>query len=76
MQHELGNGLRVEKLQFGVRRTWQAQREFPAPPIIDAEPMNKMIKFGGSQDDASDLGDQYIDDILRTAIAGVPQQAL
>lgn len=65
------NGRRVEKLQFRVEQTKQAQLEFPAPPIIDVELMGKVMNFGFSQADASDLAAQYSDDILRAAIARV-----
>ncbi|EER62349.1 initiator RepB protein [Acidovorax delafieldii 2AN] len=69
------NGRRVEKLQFRVEQTKQAQLEFPAPPIIDMELMGKVMKFGFSQADASDLVAQHSDDILRAAISRVEARA-
>ena len=69
------NGRRVEKLQFKVEQTKQAQLEFPAPPIIDTELMTRVMKFGFSQADASDLVAQHSDDLLRTAISRVEARA-
>lgn len=69
------NGRRVEKLQFRVEQTKQAQLEFPAPPIIDMELMTRVMKFGFSQADASDLVAQHSDDVLRTAITRVEARA-
>jgi hypothetical protein len=65
------NGRRVEKLQFRVEQTKQAQLEFPAPPIIDVELMSKVMKFGFSQADAGDLVAQYSDDVVLAAITRV-----
>lgn len=69
------NGRRVEKLQFRVEHTKQAQLEFPAPPIIDVELMARVMKFGFSQADASDLVAQYDDDVVRAAITRVEARA-
>ena len=65
------NGRRVEKLQFRVEQTKQAQLEFPSPPVIDVELMSRIMKFGFSQADASDLVAQHSDDIIRAAISRV-----
>lgn len=65
------NGRRVEKLQFRVQQNQQSKLEFPAPPIIDMELVGRVMKFGFSQADASDLIAQHSDDTLRTAVARV-----
>ncbi len=65
------NGRRVEKLQFRVEQTKQAQIEFPTPPIIDVELINRVMNFGFSQADAGDLVAQYSEDIIRAAITRV-----
>ena len=69
------NGRRIEKLQFRVEQTKQAQFEFPVPPIIDVELMNRVMKFGFSQTDASDLVAQHSDSIIRTTITRVEVRA-
>lgn len=65
------NGRRVEKLQFRVEQTKQAQLEFPAPPVIDAELIGRLTKFGFSESDAGDLLAQHPDDVIRMAISRV-----
>lgn len=65
------NGRRVEKLQFKVELTKQSQLEFPTAPIIDTDLMARVVKFGFSQADASDLVAQHSDDVLLMAIARV-----
>jgi hypothetical protein len=65
------NGRRVEKLQFRVEQTKQAQLEFPAPPVIDVELMGRIMKFGFSQADASDLAAKHSDAVIRAAISRV-----
>lgn len=65
------NGRRVEKLQFRVEQTKQAQIDFPAPPIIDVELIDRIVNFGFSQADASDLVAQYTEDVIRAAITRV-----
>lgn len=62
------NGRRIEKLQFKVEQVKQAQLEFVAPPIIDVELMEGVMKFGFSQADASDLVAKYSDNIIRTTL--------
>ena len=69
------NGRRVEKLQFRVEQNKQPQLEFPAPPVIDAELIGKIMKFGFSQADASDLAAQYQEDVIRAAISRVEIRA-
>lgn len=69
------NGRRVEKLQFRIEQTKQAQLEFPVPPIIDLELMNRVMNFGFSQSDASDLVAQHSDSVLRAAIIRVESRA-
>jgi len=65
------NGRRVEKLQFRVLQNQQSKLEFPAPPVIDMELVERIIKFGFSQADASDLVAQHTDETIRTAIGRV-----
>ena len=65
------NGRRVEKLQFRVQQNQQSKLEFPAPPVIDMELMDRIVKFGFSQADASDLIAQHSDEVIRTAVARV-----
>jgi len=65
------NGRRVENLQFRVLENQQSKLEFPAPPVIDMELVGRIMKFGISQSDASDLIAQHSDDNLRTAVARV-----
>lgn len=65
------NGRRVEKLQFRVMQNQQTKLEFPAPPVIDMELVERVMKFGFSQADASDIVAQHSDDAIRTAAARV-----
>lgn len=69
------NGRKVESLQFRVEQNKQPQIEFPAPPVIDAELMGRIMNFGISQADASDCLASYPDDVIRTAIARVEARA-
>jgi hypothetical protein len=69
------NGRRVEKLQFRVEQNKQPQLEFPAPPVIDVELIGRIMKFGFSQSDASDLIAQHPDDVIRAAISRVEIRA-
>ena len=65
------NGRRVEKLQFRVIQNQQAKLEFPAPPVIDMGLVDRIMKFGFSQADASDLIAQHSDDSIRSAVGRV-----
>jgi hypothetical protein len=65
------NGRRVEKLQFRVQQNQQSKLEFPAPPVIDMELVDRVMKFGFSLADASELIAQHSDDTVRTAVARV-----
>lgn len=69
------NGRRVEKLQFRVEYTKQTKLEFPAPPVIDVAVIARVMKFGFSQADASDLVAQHTDDVIRAAISRVEARA-
>jgi hypothetical protein len=69
------NGRRVEKLQFRVEQTKQAQLQFPAPPVVDVELMGRVMKFGFSQGEASDFIAQFSDDVVRAAITRVEVRA-
>lgn len=65
------NGRRVEKLQFRVRENKQCKLELPVPPVIDTELVERILKFGLSQADATDLIAQHGDEAIRTAVARV-----
>jgi hypothetical protein len=65
------NGRRVEKLQFRVQENQQSKLEFPSPPVIDMELVGRVMKFGFSLADASELIAQHSDDIVRTSVARV-----
>lgn len=65
------NGRRVEKLQFRVFQNQQSKLVFPAPPVIDTELVDRIMKFGVSQADASDMIAQHSDDAIRTSVARV-----
>lgn len=65
------NGRRVEKLQFRVQQNQQTKLEFPAPPVIDMELVDRIMKFGFSLADGSDLIAHHSDDAIRTAVARV-----
>ncbi len=65
------NGRRIEKLQFRVLQNQQSKLEFPAPPVIDMELVERIMKFGFSQADASDLVAQHTDETIRSAIGRV-----
>jgi hypothetical protein len=65
------NGRRIEKLQFRVQQNQQSKLEFPAPPVIDMALVERVMAFGISQADASDLIAQHSDDTVRTAAARV-----
>ena len=65
------NGRRVEKLQFRVLQNQQSQLEFPAPPVINSELIGRIVNFGFSHADASDLVAQHSDEAIRSAISRV-----
>jgi hypothetical protein len=62
------NGRRVEKMQFRVELSKQSPLAFPAPPVIDTEMMNRIMRFGFSQQEAADITAQYPDDKVRASI--------
>lgn len=69
------NGRRVEKLQFHVEMAKQPQLQFPAPPVIDMELMERIMKFGFNQSDAADILAKHNVDLIRTAISRVEIRA-
>lgn len=73
---EYKNSRRIEKLQFKVEQIKQAKLDFIAPPIIDVELMERVMKLGFSQADASDLLTQHSDEIIRTALTRVDNRVL
>lgn len=69
------NGRRIEKLQFRVEFNKQPQFEFPAPPVVDTELMERIMKFGFSKGTACDILAEHKDDIIRLAISRVETRA-
>ncbi len=65
------NGRRIVQLQFRVNFAEQAQLEFPTPPVIDVELMEKIMAFGINQADAGNMMALHNDEVIRTAIARV-----
>jgi hypothetical protein len=65
------NGRRVDRLQFFVEAARQPQLEFPAPPVIDLELIGRVMKFGFSQLEASELVAQHGEVTIITAAAFV-----
>ncbi len=66
---EYKNGRRVERLQFKVEPARQPHLDFPAPPVVDLDLMGRIMEFGFSQQEASDIVAQYGDDKIRASIA-------
>lgn len=64
-------GRKVERLQFRVQQTKQPQLDFPSPPVIDFELLDKVMKLGLAQGDASDILVQHGDTKVRSALAFV-----
>lgn len=59
------NGTRkVKFLQFKVEHTKQAQLEFPAPPIINLEVIERIMKLGFSQHEATNFVAQHSESSL------------
>ena len=65
------NGRRVEQLQFRVEQTKQPQLEFPAPPVIDVQLMERLMKLGMSQQEAADVMAAHGDAKLRASLGFV-----
>ncbi|MFT3859531.1 MAG: replication initiation protein [Aquabacterium sp.] len=65
------NGRRVEQLQFRVEPTRQPQLAFPAPPVIDVQLMERLMKLGMTQQEAADLMAAHGDAKLRGSLAFV-----
>lgn len=62
------NGRKVERLQFYVELKKQQNIAFPAPPLINSEIIGKLITYGFSQQEATDLTAQYSDEKIQAAI--------
>ena len=62
------NGRRVERIQFLVEQAKQPQLEFPAPPVIDTDLIERIERFGFSRADAGDLAARHSEDVVHTAI--------
>ena len=59
------NGTRkVQFLQFRVEHTKQTQLEFPAPPVINFELVERIVKVGFSQQEASNFTVQHSETTL------------
>lgn len=65
------NGRKIDRLQFRVEPAHQPQLEFPSPPIIDLALIGRIMKFGFSQEDATDFIAQHADETIQAAIAFV-----
>lgn len=66
IEHKVG--LRVQKIQFRVERAKQPQLEFPAPPVIDVELMEKIMALGVSQHDAGEILAEHGDATVRSSL--------
>lgn len=69
------SGRKVERLQFRVEQAQQPQLEFPAPPPVDTELMERVMRLGISGPDASDVMAQYPEDVIRAALVRVEERA-
>ena len=69
------NGRRIEKLQFRVEFNKQPQLEFPTPPVVDTELMERIMKFGFSKGTACDILAEHKIDVIRLAIDRVEARA-
>jgi len=65
------NGRKIDRLQFKVDHAQQPQLAFPAPPVIDLELINRIMKLGFSQQEATDFVAQYADENIQAAISFV-----
>ncbi len=63
------NGRRIERLQFHVELNKQPALVFPAPPVIDSEMVEKIKRYGFTQQEASDLSARYTENELTASIA-------
>jgi len=72
---EFRNGRSIENLQFKVEFNSQPQLEFPAPPVINTELVERVMKFGLSKGTASDIVAEHKEDVIRLAIARVEARA-
>jgi hypothetical protein len=64
-------GRRVAALQFRVELDRQPQLDFAAPPVIDVTLLEKLMSYGLSQQEASDILGKYPDTKVQQAIAVV-----
>lgn len=64
-------GRRVEALQFRVEQTRQPQLDFPSPPVIDVELLERIMRLGVNQQEAQNILAQAPDAKIRTALAAV-----
>jgi len=63
------NGRRIDRLQFHVELNRQQSLDFPPKPPIDTGLIAKIMQFGFSKQDATDLTAQYSDEKLRASLA-------
>ncbi|MFZ6773890.1 replication initiation protein [Undibacterium sp. SXout7W] len=68
---ELKNGRRIDRLQFIVQHAQQPQLAFPAPPVIDLALIERIMKFGFSQQESTDFVAQHSDETIQAAISFV-----
>lgn len=72
---EFKNGRRVERLQFRVELVKQTPLALSAAPVIDETLLQRVIDFGFSRTDASDLVAQHSDEVIQVAIGRVEVRA-
>lgn len=66
------NGTRkVQTLQFKIEYRKQSQMEFPAPPVINFALIERLMKIGFSQNEASNLTAQHSETTLLNVLAFV-----
>jgi hypothetical protein len=62
------NGRRIESLQFRVELAAQSQLAFPAPPVVDTDLIERIVKFGFNQAEAADFVAAYGDEKIRSSV--------
>lgn len=62
------SGRKVEQLQFRVEQAKQGQLEFPVPPVLDSQLLERLTHLGLSQNEAQDLVATQGDEKVRAAV--------
>lgn len=63
------NGRKIDQLQFRVEMNKQPQLEFPAPPVVDMELVERIMGLGFSKTDATDISAQFHVDVIHQAMS-------